>query len=104
MGLALGMALKLYINVANSWIYKSDIFRANSYVCRSNRQKTGRGPFGPPLPTLNSAKSRSKCNTAAFVKRFFFFTKKLAFLEFSRTFKEVRTTKKIFRQSWTKYL
>ena len=54
LGLALGTNLKFYTSVAKGLKLKVRKFLggANSYVCRSYRGKTGRGPFCPPsLPS-----------------------------------------------------
>ena len=59
LGLALGMALKLYISVAKG--LKRKVLGANSYVCRSYKGKTDRRGFLPPSspthPILNGVNS-----------------------------------------------
>ena len=42
LGLTLGMALKSYISLANGLKLEIKKSWANSYVCRSHREKTGR--------------------------------------------------------------
>ena len=50
-------------------------------------------------------KCRSSCSRAVFKKRFYFFsTKDWSFFGFQCIFKQVKTKRKIFRQSWTKHL
>ena len=63
LGLALGMALKLHKCGKRVETKNQKCFEANSYVCRSFRGKTGRGPFWP-LPTLN----RDKLITVLFLR------------------------------------
>ena len=46
------MAKRLKLKVRKFWW-------ANSYICRSYRGKTGRGPFWPPWPILNRVKEKS---------------------------------------------
>ena len=46
LGLALGTNLKFYTSVKKELKLKvGEFWGANSYVCRSYREKTGRGPF-----------------------------------------------------------
>ena len=54
LGLVLAMALKFHTRVAKGLIktkFQKD-FWANSYVCRSCRGKTGRGPWGQLLGAI----------------------------------------------------
>ena len=54
LGLALGMTLKLYTNVAKGLIKSQKVLWGKCYVCRSYRGKTGKGELFahilPPLP------------------------------------------------------
>ena len=52
LGLALGIALKSYTNVAKDLKQSQKVLGANSYICRSYRGKTGKGGRGAfyPLP------------------------------------------------------
>ena len=48
LGLALSMGLIFYTRVVEGLKLRSKkVLVANSYICRSHRGKTGRGPFAP---------------------------------------------------------
>ena len=69
LGLALGTNLKFYTSVKKELKLKvGEFWGANSYVCRSYREKTGRGPFWPPPPHLSSWIGLKKLNKLTYKK------------------------------------
>ena len=69
LGLALGTNLKFYTSVKKELKLKvGEFWGANSYVCRSYREKTGRGPFWPPPPHLSSWIGLRKLNKLTYKK------------------------------------